>query len=66
MEDEPFQEPKENVSVKITKNRNLENIEEKMKENFKSYMHKDYFGNQIIKMHYVGHFIVLMIIKRLI
>jgi hypothetical protein len=28
-------------------------------------MHKDYFGNQIIEMHYVEHFIVLMITKKL-
>jgi hypothetical protein len=35
MEDEPLQEPEENVSVQITRNKNLENIEEKMKENLK-------------------------------
>jgi hypothetical protein len=30
MEDEPLQEHEENVTVQITRNRNLENIEEKM------------------------------------
>jgi hypothetical protein len=28
-------------------------------------MHKDYFGNHIAKMHYVGHFFVLMIKKEI-
>jgi hypothetical protein len=29
-------------------------------------MQKDYFGNQIMEMHYVGHVTMLMIIKKLI
>jgi hypothetical protein len=28
-------------------------------------MHKEYFGEEIIKLHCVGHIIVLMIIKKL-
>ncbi len=31
----------------------------------KNYMHKYYFGNQTIKMCCVGHFIVLMVTKKL-
>jgi hypothetical protein len=37
-----------------------------MKENLKNYMHKDYFESQIIKMHCVGHFIMLMMTNKLI
>ncbi len=29
-------------------------------------MKKDYFGNQIVEMHCVKHFIMLMITKKLI
>jgi len=29
-------------------------------------MHKDYFGDQIIEMHFVGHFTMLMTTKKLI
>jgi hypothetical protein len=49
MEDEPLQEPEENASVQ-TKEAKIQKIM-KTKWNFfwKSYMHKDYFGNQIIK-----------------
>jgi hypothetical protein len=36
-----------------------------MKENFRSYMHKDDFGNSITLMHYVGHFILLLITKKI-
>jgi len=36
-----------------------------MKENLKSYMHKDYFKNQIVEMHCVEYFIMLIIIKKL-
>jgi hypothetical protein len=32
----------------------------------KNYMHKKHFGEEIKKMHYVGHFIVLMITNKLI
>jgi hypothetical protein len=35
MEDKPLQELEENVNVQIIRNMNLENIEEKMKENLK-------------------------------
>jgi hypothetical protein len=36
-----------------------------MKIIFKHYMHKKYFGKEIAKIHCVGHFIVLMIRKKL-
>jgi len=36
-----------------------------MKIIYKSYMHKKHLGEEIAKMHYVGHFVVLMIIKKL-
>jgi hypothetical protein len=32
---------------------------------FKNYMHKKHFGEEIAKMHGVGHFVVLMITKKL-
>jgi hypothetical protein len=38
-------------------------MKKKWKKFWESYMHKDYFGNHIIEMFYVGHFIVLMITK---
>jgi hypothetical protein len=41
-------------------------MKRKCKKYIKNYMHKDYFGNQIAEMHYVGHFIMLMITKKLI
>jgi hypothetical protein len=33
---------------------------------WKNYMQKDYFINQTVEMHYVGHFIILLITKKLI
>jgi hypothetical protein len=36
-----------------------------MKIILKTYMHKKYFGKEEAKMHCVGHFIVLMITKKL-
>jgi hypothetical protein len=36
-----------------------------MKIILRSYVHNEYFGEEIVEMHCVGHFIVLMITKKL-
>jgi len=59
MEDEPLQEPEK---LQVSKQKETK-IKKKIE---KSCMHKDYFGNQIAKMYYVKHFIILMITKKLI
>jgi hypothetical protein len=65
MEDEPLQEPDK---CKCPNKRKQKSKQKKKtwKKSWKSCMHKDYFGNQIAKMHYVKHFIVLMTTKKLI
>jgi hypothetical protein len=62
MEDKPLQKLEENASVWAEGSRNPK-INQKI---WKSYMYKDYFGNQIRKMICVGHFTMLMITKKLI
>jgi hypothetical protein len=66
MEDGPFQVPKENASVQTKRSENPKKMKKKWNKNLKNCMHKDYFGNYIAKMHYAGHFFVLMITKKLI
>jgi hypothetical protein len=66
MEDGPFQEPKENASVQTKGSENPKEMKKKWNKSLKSCMHKDYFGNHIAKMHYVGLFFMLMITKKLI
>jgi len=66
VEDEPLQKLEKNASVQIEGSRNSKNNEEKMKENLKKiHAQKKYFGNQIVELHCVGCFIVLMITKKL-
>jgi hypothetical protein len=48
--------PEEMGNFQIEGNRNLEIHE----NNFKNYMHKNYFGNDIAKMHCVVHFIMFV------
>ncbi len=47
------------VSKQKTKLKNLENNE-------KNYMNKNYSKNQVVEMHYVEHFIMSLIINKLI
>ncbi len=66
MEDGPLQEPKENANVQAKGSENLKKMKKKWNKSWKSCMHKDYFENHIAKMHYIGHFFVLIITKKLI
>jgi hypothetical protein len=66
MEDEPLQELEKNANVWKEGSKNLEKKEKKWKKFWKRCMHKDYFENHIAKIHYVGHFSMLMITKKLI
>jgi hypothetical protein len=61
IEDEILPKLEEMGSFRIEGSRNP-----KMNEIIKNnYMHKEHFGEEIIEMHCVGHFIVLMITKKL-
>jgi hypothetical protein len=45
MKDEPLQEPKNNAIIQTKGSRNPKNNIKKMKFFWRSFMHKDYFGN---------------------
>ncbi len=62
MEDEPLQKLKK---MQVFEQKEV-GIQRLIKKIWKSYMYKDYFGNQIRKMICVGHFTMLMITKKLI
>jgi hypothetical protein len=66
MENEPLQELEENASVQTKINRNPKNNEDKLEFVLKKLHAQDYFGNQIGELHYVWHFTMLMITKKLI